>query len=110
MCDGNARIGWYSYCGGHPWNDFERKSRSRDGFGLFSATSKNERITAFQSHDCLARASLLDHDAIHFLLLLVDSPTPTTDVDALSRWLGEFEQRRIGKIVIQNDVGLLETG
>ncbi len=35
----------------HPWNDFVIQSGRTEGFGLFAASSKIERVAALEPHD-----------------------------------------------------------
>ncbi len=81
-------------------------SRSRKGFGLFSAATEYERISAFQAHHHVPCLCTLDQQLIDGRLLRIFPRSTSSDIQAL-RLLGSMsEQCGIGEIVIEDHVGL----
>lgn len=109
MGDRNPGIGRGRHCGRHTWNDFEFDSGRRQRFGLFSTTAKHEGVAAFQTdHDSALLRPLNEH-AIDRVLRLILSCSPSAHIHTFRLNRSMREQGRIREIIVDHDIGPLET-
>lgn len=89
---------------GQAGNDGHREPSGLDGVDLFPSATEHERIAAFQSYDVVPCRRPVDQQRIDRLLRRTEA-LALADRNALRRRWGEIEQRRVGKTVVDDDIG-----
>ena len=110
MRDRNARIGRSSDGRSHSGNDLKRACRVGKGLGLLAAASKQKGIPALEPHNGLPSTGLLDEQGIDLILRTSVRARLFPNVDSFCKVGSPFEKGGIAKVVVDDDLGALETG
>ncbi len=105
----NTRVRRRRDGGRHTRNDFKFQPGSGNGFRLFPAPTKDERIATFQADHPLPRLSVIDQQPIDLRLIAILAAPAPADVQTFSRWRHMLQERFIREIVVQHHIGLLQT-
>ena len=88
-------------------NDLERHTCCSEELGFFSASSKDERVAAFQTHDDLSRTRFVDEQLIDPLLSGRTFAGLLADIDELGV-LRELQEVGMNQTVVGDDFGARE--
>ena len=103
--DGDAGVGGRGDAGRHPGHDLERDAGLREHERLLAAAAEHERVAALEAHDALARAGVLEQQAVRVVLRELRALALLADVDELRA--GPRVRERLGRdqAVVEDDVG-----
>ena len=89
-------------------NDLEGNPGLGHRLGFFSAPAEHKGIAALQPDHGLTGARLFDHQAVDVFLGTVLPAPPTSHIDTLRLRTRVVQQRRVGQVVIEHHIGLLQ--
>ena len=93
---------------GHAGHDLKRDAGIGQRFGFFAAAAEDEGVAAFEADYGEAAARAVDEHAADFVLGEFVGGFLFADVDAFGVGRGEIEEGRVGEVIVENGVGLLE--
>ena len=109
VCQWDVRGGRRTQCGGHAGDDFKWDTGLDEGFGFFTATPEQARITALQPADTIARAGQTNQRFVdRFLSRGTDAVATLSDVEHDGTGAGFAQQFGCDQRIVQNDVGRLQ--
>jgi hypothetical protein len=85
-------------------HDFERNLRFRQRFRFLAAASENERITALETNNVVARTSVCDENVVDVFLRDAVATRSLTDEYSQRARRDLFKQRGIDQSIIDDDL------
>src|ERR1700739_3423675 len=77
----------------------------RQGQGLFSSTSEDERIASLQPHYGITLLCIVNEQSVNPLLFHTVATRSFADIDAFSMWTHFLKQLGTGQAIIDHDIG-----
>ena len=108
MRDRDARVGGRRDSGGDARHHLKGNGGLGDRLGLLPAAAEHKGIAPFQAHHDLAGPCAVDHQPVDLGLIAVLPATPPADVDPLGLGPHMLQQRRVGEIIVDDHLGLLQ--
>src|SRR5208337_2133418 len=102
---GDARIGRRADTGRHPGHNFKGNPGIGQGLALLAAATEDERVAPLEPGNDLAGQRLLDEKLVDLPLLTVVGPPNLAGIDQFGIGRGKGEERFIGKVVVDDDIG-----
>ena len=108
MGERDSGVGGDAQRRGHAGYDLKRDAGIGQRFGFFAAAAEDEGVAAFEADYGESAARPVDEHAADFVLREFVRGFLFADVDAFGAGRGEIEEGRVGEVIVENGVGLLE--